>query len=245
MKPKAAFFDFTGCEGCQLAIVNLEQEILDVVNLVDIVNFREAISDRGEDYDVAFIEGSISSPQCVQRINEIRGKAKLVITIGSCSSIGGINSVRNTQSIDDVRENVYGESRYWYPSIPALPVSAFVKVDASIPGCPMDEDEFLKVLRAVLLGKAPPIPGYPVCVECKRKENVCVYELGQFCMGPVTRAGCGARCPSYGHYCFGCRGLVPDANANAEKEVLENYGLSVAEVTKKFTLYDNAMEGWK
>jgi sulfhydrogenase subunit delta len=245
MKPKVAFFDFSGCEGCQLAIVNLENEILHLVGLVDIVNFREAISDRGEDYDVACIEGSITSPQCVQRINEIRKKAKVLITIGSCSSLGGINAIRNDKPMDDVRGAVYGEDRYYFPSIPALPVSAVVKVDYAIPGCPLDEDEFLKVLRAILLGKTPQIPKYPVCVECKLKENVCVYELGQFCLGPVTRAGCGARCPSSAHYCMGCRGLVPEPNTNAEKEVLENYGLSTAEVLKKFSLFDNAMEGWK
>jgi len=245
MKPKVAFFDFTGCEGCQLAIVNLEAEILDLVGLVDIVNFREAISDKGQDYDIACIEGSISTPQCVQRINEIRSKAKVLITIGSCSSIAGINAMRNDGQIDEIRNEVYGESRYWYPSLPALPVSAFVKVDFSIPGCPLDEDEFLRVLRAILLGKTPRLPSYPVCVECKRKENVCVYEMGQFCLGPVTRAGCDARCPTYGHYCYGCRGLVPDPNANAEKTVLADYGMSVAEVMKKFSMFDNALEGWK
>jgi sulfhydrogenase subunit delta len=245
MKPKVGFFDFTGCEGCQLAIVNLEKEMLDLVGLVDIVNFREAITDKGQDYDIACIEGGISTPTCVERINEIRSKAKVLITIGSCSSIGGINSIRNDKPMDEVRKAVYGDKMYWYPSIPALPVSAVVKVDYEIPGCPLDEDEFLRVLRAILLGKSPEIPKYPVCVECKRKENVCVYELGQFCMGPVTRAGCGARCPTFQHYCFGCRGLVPEPNANAEKTVLENYGLSVPEVLKKFSLFDNAMEGWK
>ncbi len=245
MKPKVGFFDFTGCEGCQLAIVNLEKEMLDLVGLIDIVNFREAISDKGQDYDVACIEGAISTPTCVDRINEIRSKAKVLITIGSCSSLGGINAMRNDKPMDDIRRAVYGDKLYWYPSIPALPVSAVVKVDYSIPGCPLDEDEFIRVLSAILLGKTPAIPKDPVCTECKRKENVCVYELGQFCMGPVTRAGCGARCPTYQHYCYGCRGLVPEPNANAEKTVLQDHGLSVPEVLKKFSLFDNAMEGWK
>ncbi|HOX29370.1 MAG TPA: NADH:ubiquinone oxidoreductase, partial [bacterium] len=161
MKPKVAFFDFSGCEGCQLAVLNLESEIVDLVGHVDIVNFREAISDRGQDYDIAFIEGSITTPHCVERINVIRSKAKILVTIGSCSSIAGINAIRNDKPMDDIREAVYGDKRYWFSSLPALPVSSVVKVDFAIPGCPLNEHEFLRIVRDILIGKTPKIPEYP------------------------------------------------------------------------------------
>ena len=238
-KPKVAFFDFTSCEGCQLSKLNLENDLLDILDLIELVNFREAISDQREDYEIAFIEGSISTPHCVERIHKIRRQAKIVVALGSCAHIGGINAIRNNMDQDEVRETVYGEDKYLFPSIKAQAVSDVVKVDYFVPGCPIDNQELKKVLSAILTGKIPEIPEYSVCVECKAKENECLYDYGIACMGPITRAGCGAACPSNGHYCYGCRGLVPDINKNAAKEVMEKYKLSVDQIKKRFYMFNS------
>ena len=242
MRPRVGVFDFTGCEGCQLQILNCEEALLDILGTIEIVNFREAIDEKGEDYDIALIDGGITTPGGIERIKKIRKKAGLLITIGSCSSTGGINCLKNFQSMDDVKKIVYGDSAKHFKTIPARPASAVVKVDFSIPGCPIDKEEFVRCLTELLAGKTPEIPDYPVCAECKLKENECVFEKGLFCLGPVTRAGCQARCPSYGNRCEGCRGLISNPNIDAEKEVLEKYGLSVDRVLDQFKLFQGYYE---
>ena len=242
MKPRVGVFDFTGCEGCQLQILNCEDQLLDILGKIDIVNFREAIDQRSDDYDIALIDGGISNPTDIERIKNIRSTAKLLVTIGSCSSTGGINCLKNFQSMDDVKEIVYGKKAEHIRTLPAGPVSAVVKVDFSIPGCPMDKDEFIRCLTELLAGKTPDIPDYPVCVECKLKENECVFDKGLFCLGPVTRAGCQARCPSLNNRCEGCRGLISNPNIDAEKDVLEKYGLSVDRVLDQFKLFQGYYE---
>ena len=152
-KPKVAFFDFTSCEGCQLSKLNLEDDILDILGLVELVNFREAISDRREDYEIAFVEGSISTPHCVERIHKIRRQAKILVALGACAHIGGINAIRNRMDIDAVKQEVYGADKYLFPSIKAQAVSDVVKVDYFVPGCPMDNQEFKRVLSAHPHGK--------------------------------------------------------------------------------------------
>jgi coenzyme F420-reducing hydrogenase gamma subunit len=144
-------------------------------------------------------------------------------------------------SLQDVRQYVYGDKWEWYDTYPARPISEVIKIDAAIPGCPIDRFEFLDVVKQVLLGKAPHIPDYPLCVECKLKENVCLFDKGGTCLGPITRAGCGAICPTYGDGCEGCRGLIPHPNENAMKDVLEKAGLTVEQLMSKMTMF-NAFE---
>ena len=156
-----------------------------------------------------------------------------------CDACGiGITNARNPK----YRTYVYGDKADWYPTYAARPISAVIDVDVEIPGCPIDREEFIRVVKAVLLGKKPPIPDYPVCVECKKNGNVCVYELGRTCLGPVTRAGCGAICPTYGAGCEGCRGLIPHPNENAMEEVLEEAGLTLDEIMGQFTLFNSYRE---
>lgn len=236
-KVRVAFFDFTGCEGCQLAKISMENELLGLLQHIDIVNFREAMTEASWDFDVAFIEGSISSTACVERIHKVRRAAKVLIALGSCSSIAGINAIRTGQDFDDVRKDVYGDARYNFASLPALPVDQVVKVDAYIYGCPPNPNDVIKFLTQFLAGKVPEVTKYPVCVDCKLRENECLMQTGIPCMGPVTRAGCGAWCPSNGQFCYGCRGMVPDANKNAMHEVLDKHKLSVKEIVNKFKLY--------
>lgn len=242
MKPKIAFFDFASCEGCQLQVVNLEAEMLDVVGAVEIVQFREAMTEKSDDYAIAFVEGSITREKDIPRLKKIREQAAVLVALGACATIGGVNCLKNFQPLDEVRKYVYGDKAEWYETFAARPLAAVVPVDYSIHGCPMHKEEFLKVVKALLLGKKPEIPNYPVCVECKRNGNVCVFELGMTCLGPVTRAGCGAWCPTYRDNCLGCRGLVPDPNTDAEKEVLKKHGLSVEEAIGQFRIFQGYAE---
>ncbi|MCX7708038.1 MAG: NADH:ubiquinone oxidoreductase [Anaerolineae bacterium] len=237
MKPKVAFFDFTSCEGCQLTVVDSLQTHPELLDVVEIVQFREAMSEKGEDYAIAFVEGSISRASDEPRLKQIRERAAVLVALGACAHLGGVNAIRNAQPLDDVRRYVYGDKADWYETYPARPISAVVPVDAVIPGCPIDRREFLEVVKALLLGKKPPIPDYPLCVECKLKENVCLFHKGGYCLGPVTRAGCDAICPTYGDGCEGCRGLIPDPNRNAMSDVLLENGLTVEGMLAKWTMF--------
>jgi sulfhydrogenase subunit delta len=141
----------------------------------------------------------------------------------------------------DLQHAVYGEHADYFPTGAARPVDAVIPVDLHILGCPIDKDEFVRIVTAVLIGKKPDIPAYPVCVECKLRENVCAFDRDEICLGPVTRAGCGARCPSYGSHCFGCRGLADDPNTQAMEGILERHGLSVADVLAQYALYNGGI----
>ncbi len=243
MKPKIAFFDFTSCEGCQLEALNLTgEELLDLVGAVDIVNFREAKTEREDNYDVAFIEGSISREAEIPRIKKIRDQAKVVVAIGACACIGGVNCLKNHLSMEEALRIVYGDSAKYYDTIPARPINTVIPVDYYVRGCPPTTAELLKVTKALLLGKKPDIPNYPVCVECKMANNVCVFERGTTCLGPVTRAGCGAICVTSGRLCWGCRGLVDEPNIDSEKDILQKYGLTADQVIEKFKIYDTFAE---
>lgn len=237
MKPKVAFFDFAGCEGDQLQIANLEEDILGLLDLVEVVSFREVMKEHSDNYDIAFVEGSCTRLQDEDRLRQIRKNAKTVVAIGSCATIGGINSLRNYREIDDAKRIVYGDSAKLFDAYTARPINAIIPVDAYVYGCPMTKDEFLTVVKSLLLGKKPDLPNYPVCVECKKNENICAFERGQSCVGPVTRAGCDSCCVNEGTICWGCRGLVDNPNENSEKEVLIKYGLSVDDAIGKFRLY--------
>jgi coenzyme F420-reducing hydrogenase gamma subunit len=238
-KPKVAFFDFACCEGCQLTVVDALQTHLDLLDAVEIVQFREAMTEKGEDYLVAFVEGSCTREEDEVRLRQIREQAAIVVALGACAHTGGVNALKNLQpSLQGVREYVYGDKWDWYDTYPARPISAVIPVDAIIPGCPIDRFEFLDVVKKVLLGKAPTIPDYPVCVECKLKENVCLFDKGGVCLGPITRAGCDAICPTYGTGCEGCRGLIPHPNENAMKDVLEKAGMTVEQLMSAMTMFN-------
>jgi coenzyme F420-reducing hydrogenase gamma subunit len=238
-KPKIAFFDFASCEGCQLTVVDALQTHLDLLDAVEIVQFREAMTEKGEDYQIAFVEGSCTREGDEERLFKIRDQADLVVALGACAHTGCVNALKNIQpSLDEVRAYVYGDKAGWYDTYPARPISAVIDIDAFIPGCPIDREEFVKVVKNVLLGKRPGIPDYPVCVECKLKENVCLLLEGKPCLGPVTRAGCDAICPTYGDGCEGCRGYIPEPNENAMKDVLDEAGLTVKEIMSRMTMYN-------
>jgi coenzyme F420-reducing hydrogenase gamma subunit len=242
-RSKVAFFDFTGCEGCQLNKLNFENLILDMLEHVDIVEFREAMDNKTDHYDIAFVEGSISTPNCVTRIHDIRRRTDVLVSLGSCAVNGGVNALKNLQPIERVREAVYGGEKYRFPTIPAMPVSAIVSVDVEIHGCPMSQPEFLKVFKALLIGKTPVEPDSPVCLECKLRENECLYDQGVICLGPITKSGCEAICPSFGQFCTACRGLVKNPNKNGMLDIMTKHGISLEEAHKRLLLFNSYHHG--
>ena len=238
-KPRVAIFDFACCEGCQLQIVNLEEGILDLIGAVDVVEWREAISDKSDEYDIAIVEGSITRPEDEQKLQLIRSRAKILIALGACATIGGINKLKNNFDLDEVKKCVYGvdASKPHLHTEMTKAVDEVVEVDYKIHGCPIEVKEFTSIIRALLIGKIPEIPEYPVCVECKAKGNPCLWEYGQLCLGPIIRAGCEARCPSAGARCIGCRGYIDNPNVDAAKDVIEKYGLNIDDLQSKMILF--------
>lgn len=236
-KPKIAIFDFASCEGCQLQIVNLEEDILGVLSHADVVTWREAMKEESDNYDIALIEGSCTRESDEKRLRDIRGRAKVVVALGSCAAIGGINCLKNYQKSDDVRRYVYGDKAGLFETYEARPIDAVIPVDFYIPQCPINKKEFLYTMKSLLTGQRPRLSNNPVCVECKLSGNTCVFEKGEQCAGPVTRGGCEACCVNAGSVCWGCRGPVDDPNTDSHMEVLQKYGLSVGEALGKFKLY--------
>lgn len=243
-KPTLAVFDFACCEGCQLQIVNLEEEILDLLSLVDVVEWREAMSEQSDTHDIAVIEGSITRPEDEERLKAIRERAKVLIALGACATIGGINKLKDLFDLADVRREVYGPAADMphLQTAPTKSVGEVVKVDFMVHGCPIDRRELGYIIRCVAVGKTPVIPPHPVCVECKLKDNICRFEYQEVCLGPITRAGCGARCPSSGLWCFGCRGLVDDPNVNAAHDVMELYGKDLKDFRHRLVLFNSDQE---
>lgn len=243
-KPRIAIFDFACCEGCQLQIVNLEEEILDLLGVVQPVEWREAISDQSEEYDIALVEGSITRPEDEEKLKKIRERAKILIALGSCATTGGVNKIKNNFEMDEVRTCVYGKDGSM-PHLNTAPTKALdevVKVDYKVHGCPINNRELVYFVQCLLAGKEPAVPNYPVCVECKMRGNVCRYEYNEVCLGPVTRAGCNAICPSAGAWCFGCRGFVDDPNVQAAREVMEKYGKTMEDLKSRLVLFNSKQE---
>ncbi len=221
-KPKVAVYKFSSCDGCQLSILNLEDELLDLVGAVDIAYFLEARS-RVEPgpYDIALVEGSISTPHEKERIEEIRKNANYLIALGTCATAGGIQALRNFANANDFAQIVYPHPEYLNYLKTSTPISEHVKVDLELWGCPVNKYQVLEVINALLHKRRPNLPGYSVCLDCKRKGVVCVLVNGDnLCLGPITRSGCGAICPSNGRGCYGCFGPAPSASIEAMAPIL-------------------------
>lgn len=238
IKPKVGVFGLTGCGGCQLEILNLEDELIDFVNAIDIVHFTEAITEHSDTYEVALIEGSVSTNHDLERLEHIAKVAKIIVAIGACSSTGGLNCLKNLYGVEKAKELVYGDKKDWIDAIETKPIDAYVKVDYYARGCPPTRSEIVDIVKSLIVGKVPEIPNYPVCIECKKLNNTCLYDLGIACMGPVTRAGCNARCPSSISGCDGCRGPIDDPNINAQMDLLKKYGLTLEDIMEGFNLYN-------
>jgi coenzyme F420-reducing hydrogenase gamma subunit len=223
-RPKVAFFEFSSCEGCQLQILNNEETLLDFLSLVEVVNFREGMTGHSDDYDIAFVEGSITRSDEVKRLEAIRQKAKILVAFGSCACFGGVNRLKNRFGLDWVKKEVYGDAPIETQAV--RPVEDVVKVDLRIFGCPVKKEEVEKIVTNIAIGKAIVHPKYPVCMECKANGNICLFDLGEPCLGPVTRAGCDSWCPSNRAGCWGCRGPAEDANLKEMEKIMGKQGVS-------------------
>lgn len=242
-KPKVAFFDLACCEGCQLQVANLGEDLLDVLELVDVVEFREVMSEKWDgDLDVAIVEGSVTNEHATERIKHIRQRAKILIAYGSCATIGGVNGMKNNFDITEIARSVYGDDYRFFPTEPTKAVHQVVQVDYSVNGCPVYPPEFLAVLKAALTGTRYAVPDYPVCAECKLNENVCMYDRGVSCLGPVTKAGCNSWCINNGNICYGCRGMVSNPNEKGTMAVLDKHGIPLDLVMNKMNMYNKCRE---
>jgi sulfhydrogenase subunit delta len=242
-KPKVAFFDFSCCEGCQLQVANLGESLLDLLGVIDVVEFREVMSERIDgQYDVAVIEGSITTPHQAELVKKIRERSKIIIAYGSCATIGGVNGMKNNFDLKDIRQYVYGKDFEAFPTVETRAVHQVVKVDYFVPGCPVYPPEFLEVLKAILLNVPYQVPDISVCVECKFNGNVCMYDRGITCLGPVTRAGCNSWCINNNNICYGCRGMVTNPAENAMKQVLDMYHIPMDFVMNKMNMYNKCRE---
>jgi coenzyme F420-reducing hydrogenase gamma subunit len=238
-KVKVAFFDFTSCEGCQIELTNLGETVfMGLLDHIEFVEFREAMSERATAIDIAFIEGSFSRESDRKRLEDIRRRAAVVVAYGSCAAIGGINALKNHQA--DYGEFVYGPAARMphLASEAVRPISDIIKVDYTIYGCPVSKAEFVRVVSDLLHGKTPTIPNFAVCVECKMRETVCRYAVGDHCLGVVARAGCGAPCPADGVPCEACRGFIDHPNLpSLEKGLREKGGLPADRAATKTRMW--------
>jgi coenzyme F420-reducing hydrogenase gamma subunit len=241
-KVKVAFFDFTCCEGCQLQVANMGEALLDVLDLIEVVEFREVMSEKSDSYDVAIVEGSITTKHGVERIKKIRKTAKVLIAYGSCAAIGGINGMKNNFELQDIREYVYQKDAKHFDTIPTRAINQVVPVDYFVPGCPVYIPEFVQVLKAALMGIPYIVPDNAVCTECKLNENECMYERGITCLGPITRAGCNSWCINNGNICYGCRGIVSNPAEKGQKDILEKYNISLEWIENKINMYNKPRE---
>jgi len=227
-RPKLAVFKFSSCDGCQLALLNLEEELLALVGEVEIAYFLEARSRTLDGpYDVVMVEGSVTTAHDQERIKEIRKDAKFLMTIGACATAGGIQSLRNWKEVDQFIQMVYATPSYIKTLAQSTPISAHVPVDFELNGCPINKKQALEVITSLLLGRAPHLPAHSVCVECKRRGTVCIpVAQGVPCLGPLTHAGCGAICPAYNRGCYGCYGPMESPNADS---LMDRYVFSGAQ----------------
>ncbi len=223
-RPKVAFFELSSCEGCQLQLLNNEATLLDFLALVEVVKFREGMSGGSDDYEIAFVEGSVTRADEVERLQVIRKQAKVLVAFGSCACFGGVNQLKNRFELDWVKKEVYGA--HPIESAPVRPLSAVVPVDLEIFGCPVSKDEVERIVTDIVIGKDIVYPKYPVCMECKANGNICLFDVGEPCLGPITRAGCNAWCPNGRAGCWGCRGPAEVSNVGQLIGIMEQHGFS-------------------
>lgn len=225
-KKRLGVFKFASCDGCQLSLLSCEDELLELADAIEITHFLEASSrvDRGP-WDIALVEGSISTAPDIERLSYIRAQSKTLITIGACATSGGIQSLRNWANHDEFVATVYASPQYIDSLATSNPIADYVAVDFELRGCPIDRRQLLEVLLAFMADRQPRTPRDSVCVQCKRRGTVCVAVTGAVpCLGPVTQAGCGAICPAYGRACYGCFGPAAQANCQVLTQQYLNSG---------------------
>ena len=247
MKPRIAVHKFTSCDGCQLTFLNCEEEFFAITRAVEIVYFAEAGSELlPGPYDVSFVEGSVSTPDELEKVRRIREESRFVVAIGACATAGGIQALRNWMPLAAVKAAVYPTPEVLKVLPTSTPISAHIPVDLELQGCPISKVQLVQVIASLVAGRVPSLPGHSVCLDCKQKGNVCVVVSGGVpCMGPVTRTGCGALCPSYDRGCYGCFGPSDDPHLGAFRGMLSDLGLTADEIRmeyRKFYAYSEAFK---
>ena len=239
-KPKLAVWKFASCDGCQLSVLDCEDELLSLAGEVEIAYFLEASSALVEGpYDLSLVEGSITTAEDAERIQRVRRLSRRVVTIGACATAGGIQALRNFADVDDFVGAVYASPEYISTLATSTAISEHVHVDYELHGCPVDKLQLLEVISAFVNERKPAIASHSVCVECKRAGNVCVMVAhGTPCLGPVTHAGCGALCPSYNRGCYGCFGPMETPNAVSLTRQLKVLGLGDRGVERVFRTFN-------
>ncbi|WP_245687194.1 NADH-quinone oxidoreductase subunit B family protein [Streptacidiphilus griseoplanus] len=244
-RPRLAVWKLASCDGCQLTLLDCEDELLALADRVEIAHFFEASSaDAPGPYDLSLVEGSVTTPDALALVRHIRAVSRRLVTIGACATAGGIQALRNFADVAEFRAAVYARPDYIDTLATSTPVSAHVPVDFELQGCPIDRVQLLEVITAHLAGRTPGIPDHSVCFECKRRGNVCVTVAhGTPCLGPVTHAGCGALCPSYHRGCYGCFGPSDSPNLRALVPLLRRDGMdreAVVRLLRTFNAYSPA-----
>jgi len=246
-KPKLAVWKFASCDGCQLSILDCEDELLSIASAVDIAYFPEASrAMRKGPYDISLVEGSVTTPHDDARIQQIRNMSKLLVTIGACATAGGIQALRNFKDVKEYASIVYASPQYIDSLAKSTPISDHVQVDYQLWGCPINKRQLVEVRSAFLNGRKPNIPTQSVCMTCKMHGTVCVMVAhGTPCLGPVTRDGCGALCPSYNRGCYGCFGPKETPNTRSLSEWWSRLGVKERDIMRVFRTFNAYTEAFR
>ena len=244
-KPTVAVHKFSSCDGCQLAFLNAGEDLLTLAGLVDIRHFLEAgMADEDAAVDIAFVEGSISTEEEIERIARVRANSRFVITIGACATAGGLQALRNLDNSHEAwKQAIYAQPEFIGTLDHARPVKELIDIDFELWGCPVNGRQVLAAVQQLLFGIAPVQANEKLCMECKRTHTVCVMVAeGRPCMGPVTRTGCGALCPRFGRDCYACFGPAENINGDAMTACLQGLGLPPADVARRFLFINSHAE---
>ncbi|MFH1722943.1 MAG: oxidoreductase [Candidatus Altiarchaeota archaeon] len=234
-KPRVGIFSLTSCSGCQMRILDLEDVLLELLSKIDLVAFPLAKDENDEGpLDIAIVEGAVVQKEEISKIKHLRERAKILIALGTCATYGGVPSIKDFGYKEEIEEAVYPDSSF-LGSIDVYGIAHYVDVDYYIRGCPPEKLEILKVLKYLLVGNIPRNIQYPVCFECRLRENECfIVDKEKMCMGPLTHGGCNAPCPSFGVPCYGCRGPLDDSNPEALIEIFRKEGFSEDDLKRMF-----------
>jgi coenzyme F420-reducing hydrogenase gamma subunit len=238
--PTVAVWKFASCDGCQLTVLDCEDELLAITEALDIRLFLEAGPDEMLDhFDISLVEGSITTAHDAERIRDVRARSGLLVTLGACATAGGIQALRNTADVGEYTRTVYARPEWIQTLATSTPIADHVRVDFELHGCPISKDDLLRTITALLAGRRLPVTSQSVCVECKRAGNPCLLVAeGTACLGPVTHGGCGALCPSIHRGCFGCFGPSESANVAGLRTALHSVGVPDADVLRSLRTFN-------
>lgn len=248
-RPRLGVIKLASCDGCQLTLLDCEDELLAILGALELVYFNEATSrrDDGGPFDLTLIEGSVCEPGQRDLVYAVRARSRKLITLGACANAGGIQALRNWADVEEYKRVVYAKPEYIEALATSTPVSAYVPVDFELRGCPIAKQQLVEVVTAMIVGRRPAIENEAVCAECKRKGNVCVMVAkGEPCLGPVTHTGCGALCPSFDRGCYGCFGPKERPTTQSLSDwFAAQQGMVPAERLRRFRNYYGASEPFR